>query len=199
MALGTKRKVEKDPYLMKPVRTERFDLVNCSHAEALKVTLPWARDPEILHNLMYDQTTYSRVQWAKALGRPDGRHLFFHAVVARDIKGTIGAHRIRLDRSGTASLALVLTARSWWGQGVFEEVRTGLMDHFCQSKHVTRFFGRVVSSNTSSVYNYKKLGFRLIGYDKLSWKSPGSGEMVDTFHFEYLAEDWRKKRGLEFT
>ncbi len=197
MAIGFKKKVEKDPFLIKPVRTDRFDLVNCTHAEALKVTLPWARDPEILHNLMYDQSSYSRVQWAKKLGRPDGRHLFFHAIVAREIKGTIGTHRIRLDRSGNASLSIVLTAKSWWGKGVFEEVRMGLMDHFSRSPHVNRFFGRVISTNTSSIYNYKKLGFRMIGYDRQSWSSPSSAEMVDTFHFEYLAEDWRKKRGLE--
>ena len=196
MVLGLGKKVAPDPYLTQPIRTERFDLVNCNRAQALKVTLPWASDPEILHNMMYEQPSYTKVQGASKLGKPDGRTLFFHAIVARDIKGTIGTHRLRIDRSGTATMAIVLTAKSWWGKGVFEEVRTGLMDHFSQSPEVVRFAGRVLSRNVSSVYNYKKLGFRLIGYDRQSWLSPVTEELVDTMYFECLAEDWRAARQL---
>jgi RimJ/RimL family protein N-acetyltransferase len=196
MVLNLGKKVQPDPYLTQHVRTDRFDLVYCTHAEALKVTLPWASDPEILHNLMYDKPSYTRAQWAAKFKKPDGRHRFYHAIVAREIKGTIGAHRIGLDKSGTVSMAIALTAKSWWGKGVFEEVRTALMDHFSQSPLVVRFFGRVISRNTSSVYNYQKLGFRLIGYDRQSWRSPVTDELVDTMHFEYLAEEWRKKRHL---
>lgn len=197
MALRLGKRNERDPYLTKPVRTERFDLVNCSHADALRVTLPWASNPDILHNLMYDQSTYTKLQWAKNLGRPDASTLFYHAIVARDIKGTIGAHRIRINQSGTARMAIVLTAKSWWGKGVFEEVREALMDHFSQSPKVVRFFGRVLASNASSVYNYKKLGFRLIGYDRKAWLSPVAQEHMDSLHFEFLAEDWREHRQLE--
>ncbi len=197
MAIGFGKKQKPDPYLTKAVRTERFDLVNCTHAEALKVTIPWASNPDILHNLMYDQSAYTKVQWAKKLGRPDGRTLFFHAIVAREIKGTIGTHRLRIDRSGTARMAIVLTANSWWGKGVFEEVRTALLDHFSQSPHVVRFSGRVLVSNASSIYNYKKLGFRLIGYDRKVWLSPTTNEHEDTMHFELLAEDWRERRQLK--
>ena len=197
MVLRFGKKVEPDPHLIRPVKTERFDLVNCNRAEALKVTLPWASNPEILHNLMYDQAQYSRLKWATKLGKPDGRHLFYHAIVAREIKGTIGAHQIRLDRSGTASMSIALTAKTWWGKGVFEEVREALMDHFSQSPLVERFFGRVISGNTSSIYNYKKLGFRMIGYDLRAWRDPSTDELLDSMHFEFLAEDWRQKRQLE--
>ncbi|MCG6884011.1 MAG: GNAT family N-acetyltransferase [Silicimonas sp.] len=196
MVLNLGKRTDPDPYLTKPVRTERFDLVSCTTAEALKITLPWASNPDILHNLMYDKPAYTRLQWVKAMGKPDGRHLFYHAIVAREIKGTIGAHRIRIDRSGTAAMSIVLTAKSWWGKGVFEEVRTGLMDHFSGSPDVMRFAGRVLSRNVSSIYNYQKLGFRLIGYDRKSWLSPVTGEHADTMYFEYLAEDWRETRGL---
>ncbi len=185
------------PYLVKTVRTERFDLTNCNADEALDLTFPWASNPEALHNLMYDKASYSRAEWAKKNGQPNGRNLFFHAIVERDTQKTIGAHRVYLDGSGTATMAIVLNEKSWWGKGVFEEVRAAVMDHFSQSPHVVRFFGRVVTRNVSSIYNYKKLGFRLIGYDQKSWKSPVTGEHVDTMFFEYLAEDWRKKRQLE--
>ena len=197
MVLSLRKKVIPDPYLTQPVRTDRFDLVNCTKAEALKITLPWASNPDTLHNLMYKQASYTNLEWTKQLGTPDGRNLFYHAIVARDIKGTIGAHRLKIDESGTATMAIVLSAKSWWGKGVFEEVRTGLMDHFARSPLVVRFFGRVITRNVSSVYNYQKLGFRLIGYDQKSWRSPVTDELVDTMFFEYLAEDWRAKRGLD--
>jgi RimJ/RimL family protein N-acetyltransferase len=197
MVLAQYKKVEPNPYLTKTVRTERFDVINCNADEALNLTLPWANDPETLHNLMYDKASYSRTDWAKKNGKPNGRNLFFHAIISRETGETVGAHRVYLDGSGTAAMAIVLTAKSWWGKGVFEEVRTSMMDHFSQSPHVIRFFGRVITRNASSVYNYKKIGFRLIGYDLKSWWSPVTGEYVDTLFFEYLAEDWRAKRQLE--
>ena len=197
MVLGLSNKPDPDPHLIKPVRTERFDLVNCNRKEAVKVTLPWASNPEIMHNLMYEQPHFSQIKWASKVGKPDGRRLFYHAIVAREVKGTIGAHRIRLDRSGTAIMSIAVTAKSWWGKGVFEEVRIALMDHFSQSPLVERFFSRVLATNVSSIYNYKKIGFRLIGYDQRSWRAPSTDDVLDTMHFEYLAEDWRKTRQLE--
>ncbi len=197
MVLGWSVMAHPTPYLMRSVRTERFDLINCDADEALELTLPWASNPEALHNLMYDKASYTRAEWAKKNGKPNGRNLFFHAIVARETKETIGAHRVYLDVSGTATMAIVLTEKAWWGKGVFEEVRTAMMDHFSQSPHVIRFFGRVITRNVSSVYNYKKIGFRLIGYDRKSWKSPVTDEYVDTMFFEFLADEWRAKRHLE--
>ena len=80
---------------------------------------------------------------------------------------------------------------------MFEEVRAGLMDHFSQSSRVVRFSGHVLARNFSSVYNYKKLGFRFVGYDQKAWRSPLTEELHDTMHFEYLAEDWRADHKLE--
>lgn len=197
MVLGMAKKSVPVSYLTQTVHTDRFDLVNSNWRETLKMTLPWASDPETLHTLMYDRASYTRFQWAIRLRRPNGHSLFFHAIVSKDDNETIGAHYIRLDRSGTASMAIALTAKSWWGKDVFEEVRVGLMDHFSRSQRVVRFSGRVLSRNFSSVYNYKKLGFRLIGYDQKAWLSPVTGELVDTMYFEYLAEDWRAHRQLE--
>ncbi len=64
-----------------------------------------------------------------------------------------------------------------------------------QSPLVERFYGRVITENSSSIYNYKKLGFRMIGHDLRSWRAPSNDELLDTIHFEFLATDWRKKTG----
>ncbi|PJI92582.1 RimJ/RimL family protein N-acetyltransferase [Yoonia maricola] len=191
------RRKPPDPYLCKPIITERFNLVNCTRSEAVKVTAPWRNDPEILQNLMTSRTEYSVFRWAKLMGRANGYSRFTHAIVAKDIKGTIGVHKLSLNKSGTASLTIVIHARSWWGKDVFEEVRTAILDHFSQSDRVVRFYGRVLSRNVSSIYNYNKMGFRMIGYDRKAWLSPGTGEHHDSVHYEMLAEDWIKKRGKE--
>ncbi|PXW71025.1 RimJ/RimL family protein N-acetyltransferase [Loktanella sp. PT4BL] len=189
-----RRKEPPDPYLCKPIITDRFNLVNCTRQQAIKSTAPWRTDSEILHNLMMPKAAYTDFQWVKVIGRPDGHSRFFHAIVAKEIKGTIGTHRVTIDRSGNASLALVIHARSWWGKDVFEEVRTGIMDHFSASDRVVRFQGRVLSRNFSSIYNYNKMGFRMIGYDRKAWLSPVTDEHCDTIYYEMLAEDWQKKR-----
>jgi RimJ/RimL family protein N-acetyltransferase len=185
-----------DPYLIKPIKTARFNLVNCNFNEAVKVTLPWRQDKEVLHNLMMRKDGYTRLEWIKAMGRPDGNTLFYHAIVSKEARGTIGTHRVKLNRHGTASMAIVIHARSWWGKDVFEEVRTGILDHFSASEKVERFYGRVLSRNFSSIYNYTKLGFRLIGYDKSAWRSPVTKEFCDTMHYEMLVDDWIARQAI---
>ncbi|MEO1637679.1 MAG: GNAT family protein [Pseudomonadota bacterium] len=198
MVLGIgKKRPPPDPYLIKPIKTERFHLVNCNRSEAIKVTLPWRVDPEVLHNLMMGKPSYSKYAWARNVGKPDGATLFYHGIVDRHAGGTIGTHRLNLDRSGNASMAIVVHARHFWGKDVFDEVRTAILDHFSRSEKVNRFYGRVLSRNFSSIYNYTKLGFRLIGHDRQAWLSPITDEYCDTMHYEMLAKDWRDKRGLE--
>lgn len=194
-----RKKAAPDTYLTQPIGTERFNLVNCNRREAIKITLPWRQDHDVMHNLMMRETEYSLTQWTKFVGNPDGNTLFYHAIVSKELRGTIGTHRIKLNASGTASMAIVIHARDWWGKDVFDEVRTGVLDHFSCSDRVTRFYGRVLSRNFSSIYNYTKLGFRLIGYDRSAWLSPFTQEYCDTMHYEMLKEDWieRRKAGVE--
>jgi RimJ/RimL family protein N-acetyltransferase len=185
-----RRQEPPDPYLSQPIRTERFVLANCNRRDAIKVTAPWRTDPEVLENLMYSQTSYTAVEWVRSVGRPDGNERFIHAIMPKEGGGTIGAHRLSINRSGTASLAIVIHARSWWGKGVFEEVRRGIMDHFAASERVIRFEGHVLARNVSSIYNYQKLGFRVVGYETKSWLSPFSETHMDTVQFEMMADDW---------
>jgi len=51
-----------DPYLVKPIKTARFSLVNCNVRQAVKVTLPWRQDKEVLHNLMMRKDGYSQME-----------------------------------------------------------------------------------------------------------------------------------------
>lgn len=197
MVLGVLKRKKPDPYLVQTVQTDRFELASCTWLQTFELTVPLADDPEALNALMYDRTSYSRFQWAIRLSIPNGHSVFVHSITPKDSQDAIGFHVIGLSRDGTATLTIALTDKAWWGRGVFEEVRIGLMNHFSRSPKVVRFSGRVLSRNFSSVYNYKKLGFRFIGYDQKVWRSPLTGELLDSMYFEFMAEDWRAKHQLE--
>ena len=113
MVLNVFRRKAPDAYLFQTVSTDRFILVNCNWVQSFKLTLPLASDPEALHALMYDRKFYSRFAWAIRLSIPNGRNLFVHAIVHKDSDATIGVHVIRLSGSGTVSLMIALTDKSW--------------------------------------------------------------------------------------
>lgn len=188
---------ERDLFLDQPISTERFDLVSGNWLQAVKVTRPIARDPEVLQALAYPRSSYSLLRWCLQQPIPNGRTHFLHPIKPQGSDTAIGFHMLRIDRSGTATLGIALTDKAWWGQGVFEEVRVGLMDHFSRSPRVVRFAGASLARNFASVYNYKKLGFRLVGHEVKAWRSPLTDELLDLLLFEYLAEDWRRARKLE--
>lgn len=197
MVLGVFKKKPRDLYLYQTIQTDRFELINLSWLQAFRVTLPWANDPETLHFMTYDRSSYSTFVWAIRLPIPNGRTFFVHAVKPKFEDKVIGVHILRITLSGTVTLMMGLTDQTWTGKGVFEEARTSLMDHFSRSPRVVRFAGQVLARNASSVYIYKKMGFRFVGYEKKSWRSPYTNELLDIVHFEYLAEDWRAIRELD--
>lgn len=186
-----------DSYLFQTLRTERFELANCTWRETVRLTYPWARDPDILSAFAYDRSSYSRLAWAIRFPIPNGHSFFVHAVRPKGTAEVVGVHILRISPSGTVTLMMGLTDQAWSGKGVFEEVRRLLMDHFSRSDRVVRFSGRVLARNASSVYIYKKLGFRFVGYEKKAWRAPQTKELMDMMIFEYLAEDWRAARGLD--
>lgn len=197
MVLSVFNRRRADPYLFQTILSDRFELENCTWRQACNLTYCWARDPETLQTFGYDHSAYSRLGWAIRMPIPNGRTFFVHAVKPKGESKVIGVHILRITPFGTTTLMMGLTDQDWAGKGVFEEARTSLMDHFSRSPKVVRFSGKTHARNASSVYVYKKLGFRFVGYEKKAWRSPMTGELVDMVRFEYLAEDWRAHRGLE--
>lgn len=182
--------------LLRPIRTDRFDLVNCNWAEAFKVTDNWRRNVDIMKNMMVTRKSFSTWQWVK-YSRVDYKKRFIHAIVDREAKTTVGAHRLQIDRNGSAYLAIVIHAERWHGKGAFEEARAGILDRFSGYDEIVRFSGTVLARNLPSIYNYQKLGFRLIGTAHKSYLNPFSGANDDVIMFEMLTEHWRARRSLD--
>jgi len=179
-----------DPFLSRTVKTERFDLVPCGVTDAFNISWRWTRDREILENLTFDTTPRNKVQWFRELEKPNNYNNFTHAIIPRGKRNVIGLHRISINVYKTATIAIAIHDRAWWGKGVFAEVRGSLMSHFFHSDRIVRFQAIVNARNFSSVFNYKKLGYRHAGTLKNARLDPATGTFFDVLLFEMLRESW---------
>ena len=183
------KKKNVDAFLNKSLETERFNLVICDKKRAFRQSLFWKDDPNILLNMMIPVRSYSQVRWYKEFAMPDLNKLFYHAIVDKKSKKIIGLHKCSLDRNGTVWVSIVVHDKSWWGKDVYFETRSKILEHFSKSDRVVRFYGRCLDRNFSSLYNYKKLGFRLIGFDTKAVLDLSTGDHNGTCHFELLADE----------
>ena len=181
----------KDAQLAAGFETERFDLVPCSLGDAFKLSWRWTQDPEILLNITFDTTPRSKVAWFRTFPRPDNRSDFAHGIVPKGGAGAIGMHSISVDRNGTAHMSIVVHGRSWWDKGVFAEVRRAALAHVFASDRVVKCLGFVHARNAASIFNYRQLGFRMIGPLRQHRRDPHTGERHDVVYFELLREEWQ--------
>lgn len=187
MSILKKKKV--DTYLNQPLETDRFRLGICGKKRAFELSLCWKDDPDILMNMMIPVQNYSQVGWYNAFAMPDPNTLFYHAIIDKDSGTIIGMHKCSLNHNGTVSVAIVVHEKGWWGKDVYFETRSKILHHFAKSDRVVRFEGRCLDRNFPSIFNYKKLGFRLIGYDRKSILDQRSGAYSGTCRFEMLADE----------
>lgn len=179
-----------DAQLNAAFESARFRMVPCSFADAFRISFLWNSTPEILRNITFDSRPRSKVQWYRQFTRPDGNWNFVHGIVPRDGTGAIGLHIVTLDANGVATPSIALHAKSWWGKGVFAEVRRAAMDHFFQSDRVNKFTSLVSGRNMSSIFNYRALGLSPTGTLRQHRRDPADGTYHDLIIFEVLREDW---------
>ncbi|MEO0342486.1 MAG: GNAT family protein [Pseudomonadota bacterium] len=176
----------------KAIRTKRFDVVNCNWIESYRVTEIWRNDDDVIQNLMLDKK-YTNLQWMKRSRVNDKRYT--HAIVDREKKKTIGSHKMSISDDGSAGLIIVVHSPRFHGKGVFEEVRAAIIDKFCHHPKIVRFGARVRARNFQSIFNYQKLGFRFVGYQRKCLVNSLTKEHEDIVLFEMLSEDWISARG----
>ena len=184
-----------DTFLNSSLETERFRLIICDKKRAFQLSLFWKDDPEILLNMMIPVKKYTQVRWYKDFTMPDHYKVFYHAIVDKQTNKAIGLHKSSFDRNGTVGISIVVHDKNWWGKDVYFETRAKIIEHFSKSERVIRFYGRCLDRNFSSIYNYKKLGFRIIGYDHKAVLDSRSGQHNGTCHFELLTGEKTESGG----
>lgn len=183
----------RDPHFAPALQTERFDLRPLSLWQAWSIgRREWLDDPEVAGAVTGGELRGSQWRLLRLMTRPNGRTKFIYGIYPRDRPDAppIGVETFRIYNYRTASLAVLIHDRDWWGKGVVHEVRRALISHILASPRVERIHGVVESRNFASIFNYQKLGFTHVGTTHRSSWSTLHQAPADMLTFEMLQENW---------
>ncbi|OEO30593.1 hypothetical protein VW23_020495 [Devosia insulae DS-56] len=153
------------------------------------LTRRWRRDPVLLEGLFLSPRPHSLLGWWFRGPHPNGRTRFAHGIVARASGAVIGVHIVVRQRDGSAHCHVAVHERAWWGKGVVVEARTRLFEHFF-AHGITRFGATIDARNAPSIFNYRQLGFRVIGNATTYDHDPLTGRGRPAVELELRREDW---------
>lgn len=176
--------------LAQRLETERFVLQPLGTWAAIRMTLPWRMDAGIVDGLFSSPAPKSVAQWLRSAPIPNNVDRFCYAIVPKGAGAPIGVHAVRYRGPTTARNTVALADRSWWGKGVVIEVRARLMTHFFRHSSIERFAGSCSARNAASVFNYRRLGYDLVGTRHGAKTNPVTGEVLDFLDFEMPREKW---------
>lgn len=174
------------------LETERFRLRRLGRVEAFRLTATWRRDPELMEGLTLSPRPRSLLYWWFRGPRSDRRTRFAHAIVPKAGGEPIGVHFVVCRPGKAAYFHIGLADRAWWGRNVVTEVRARLIGHFF-AHGVERFAATIDAGNAASIFNYRRLGFRVTGPSTV-----GSRKLRrPAVKLELRREDWHAAQDRE--
>lgn len=174
-----------------PIETDRFILKPLGLLEAIRVTSPWRRDPEILTAFFQSPKPRSLRKWFRSSMLPNRKGRFVFSITPKTATEPIGAEIVTLTGYRSGFCAIAIHDKAWRGKGVVFETRSALINHFFLKGDLVRFFGIVEGRNLSSIFNYRRLDFRHAGTWHRHRQNPATGEVLDIVHFELMREAWK--------
>jgi RimJ/RimL family protein N-acetyltransferase len=179
-----------DSALFCDLETERFFLRKVGRVRAFLITARWRRDPELMEGIFLSPRPRSLLSWWFEGPRSNGRTRFAHAIVPKDGGKPIGLHVVvRWRPDGSAHCHVGVHDRAWWGKNVVVETRARVISHFF-AHGVTRFGARIDASNAPSIFNYRRLGFRVTASGTTGKIDPLTGKGRPAVELELTREDW---------
>lgn len=177
------------PELDCDLETERFLLRRSGRLATFLLTRRWRRDPELLEGLFLSPRPLSLFDWWLRGPRSNGRTRFAHAIIAKASGDVVGLHIVVLERHGSAHSHVAVHDRAWWGKGVVVEARARVLSHFFA--HGIERFGAIIDArNAASIFNYRRLGYRVTGNTVTNDRDPLTGERRPAVALELRREDW---------
>ncbi len=176
------------------LETERFQLRRAGRLRTFLLTRSWRRDPELLEGLFLSPRSHSLADWWLRGPRPNGRTRFAHAIVVKSSGEVIGLHIVVCQRNGSAYCHVAVHDRAWWGKGVVVETRARLLSH-CFAHGVERFVATIDARNAPSIFNYRQLGFKVVGNATTYDHDPLTGRGRPAVQLELRREDWLERSG----
>jgi RimJ/RimL family protein N-acetyltransferase len=183
----------KNRQLLQHIATERFDLVALGRWEAARQYFIVEQDPEVLglFALRKQPRSFLKVLMnVKGTKFPKRVH---HKIIARSTGKPIGLHTIQNLKHNSATMAVVIYDKAWWGKDAAIEVRKAIIIAYKEANGVTQFCSDVHSRNFASILNYKKLGFENTGVRYSSAYDELRNEPADYFSFSLRGEQLAEK------
>jgi RimJ/RimL family protein N-acetyltransferase len=184
----------RDPHFDTVLRTQRFDLRPLGLWQVWRLgAAKWLDDPDLANAITAAPLRGSQWRLLRLMTRPNGRTRFCFGIYPQGSDDPIGVEMVQLRTYRTASLAVLIHDRDWWGKGVVAEARGAVIAHAFDSDRVGRIQGQVDGRNFASIFNYRKLGFAHVGtFHQCSW-SVADNAPADFLMFEMMESDWRAK------
>src|SRR5690606_13162088 len=151
----------------------------------------WRRTPRIYRDLYLEKGPMSFSTWLKRGPIPDQVRRFTWAIVPRGTGRPVGYHMVRLSGPQNARNSVGIHDEAWLGKDVAVEARAKIMNHFFRHG-IRRFSGRVASTNTASIFTYRKLGYAHVGTLHAEKIHPVTRAPVDFVLFEAMKDDWKR-------
>lgn len=177
--------------LMTELETPRFILRPVHMLDLVGDPYGWRRMPRIYRDLYLERAPMSFGTWVKRGPFPDQVRRFTSAIVPKGQQKAIGFHMVTLSGPHNASNTVGIHDEAWLGKDVAVEARAKIMNHFFRNG-IRRFSGRVASTNTASIFTYRKLGYAHVGTTHAEKQHPETGAPIDFVLFEALKDDWKR-------
>ena len=177
------------------VETARFKLRTLTPVDASERWLGWMADPEIMHPANLPARRLTRDELANHIATFDGEIQFLIGVFDKASLIQLGFFWIEVDRahrSGTFNVIIGEKAR--WGDGVVNECRAALLDHFFDEIQIAKACGGPLSRNFPAIFNYKAQGWIYEGTLRAQFRSVVDGSRLDQLRFRFLKEEWQAVR-----
>ena len=177
------------------LETERFNLRSLSPPDASPKWVEWVNDAEAMKPLHMPARLVSVEEIAEHIKLFDNDNRLLVGIFARDSGEHIGFYKIEIDKvHGLASFDDFVGDRNWWGNGVVNETREAILDHFFDARGIEKIIGQPLERNFAAVFNYKQQGWRLEGIHKKQRRSVLTGARIDQYTFGLRKEEWHALR-----
>lgn len=175
-----------------PLETERFHLRPMTRRQISRASLPWTADPEVMAGFGLQAGGWTLKRWRRSFRRFDGRRRCCYGIFLKADGRLIGYHVHEVgEKSGHATLLVLIGDRDWWGRGAVIEVRSAVLDLLFHRQGIKRVSSNVRARNVASIFNYRRLGFRQEGVLREAAKE-ADGRPADLVLFALLAREWRQ-------
>jgi len=174
------------------LETARFRLESLTRREALRASLPWTEDAEVMAGMELRAGGWLRRRWRRRVPRTDNKREFCLGIRDRSDGRLLGYHTVHLS-GGVAFIGVMVGDKTWWGRGTVAETRAELLRFLFEEAGAERVWGTPFGRNPASIYNYQRLGFVYEGALR-QHRSALDGSRVDMPIFGLLRSEWLARR-----